>query len=79
MTPYSPPPTLYTCILYTFSHREGERGVRANQREGLRGNSSPSRSKIKKLLTVSPVYKLYETTVKTTFRIWCLCSYLVHA
>ncbi len=28
--------------------------------------------------TVSPVYKLYWTLVKTTFRVWCLYSYLVH-
>ena len=28
------------------------------------------------LLTLSPVYKLYETPVKTTFRVWCLYSYL---
>ena len=25
-------------------------------------------------LTVSPVYKLYRTPVKTTFRVWCLYS-----
>jgi hypothetical protein len=34
MTPYLLTYTLYTCILYTSSHREGERGGRANQREG---------------------------------------------
>jgi hypothetical protein len=28
--------------------------------------------------TVSPVYKLYKTPVKTTFRVWCLYSYLVY-
>ncbi len=35
---HTPPPpyTLYTCILYTYSHREGG-GGRANQREGYRG------------------------------------------
>jgi hypothetical protein len=30
--------TQYTCIQYTYSHRGGE----LNQREGLRGNNSPS-------------------------------------
>jgi hypothetical protein len=31
LTPYPPPYTLYTCILYTYSHREGGD---LNQREG---------------------------------------------
>jgi hypothetical protein len=39
-TPYPPPYTLYTCIQYTYSHREG--GGELNQREGERGNSSQS-------------------------------------
>jgi hypothetical protein len=30
--------TLYTCIQYTYSHREGGEGVELNQREGLRGH-----------------------------------------
>ncbi len=32
----NPPPTytLYTCIQYTYSHREGVRGGKLNQREG---------------------------------------------
>jgi hypothetical protein len=34
--------TLYTCILYTYSHRKGGEGGRADQREGQRGNSSQS-------------------------------------
>ncbi len=32
-----PPYTLYTCIQYTYSHKEGGE---KNQREGQRGNSS---------------------------------------
>jgi len=36
-------------------------------------------SKIPTLLTVSLVYKLYQTPAKTTFRVWCLYRYLVHA
>jgi hypothetical protein len=42
-TPYSPPYTLYTCIQYTYSHREGGGGAGdLKQREGGRGNSSQS-------------------------------------
>jgi hypothetical protein len=37
--PHIPPYTMYTCILYTYSHREGGRGrATVNQREGERGN-----------------------------------------
>ncbi len=36
ITPDLPPYTLYSCIQYTYSHREGGRG-RANQKEGYRG------------------------------------------
>ena len=78
--PHTPPPLTHCIRVYSiliqYSHRE--RG-RANQRKGERGNSSQSRSKIPTWLTVSPVYKLYKTPVQTTFRIWCLYSYLVHA
>jgi hypothetical protein len=48
MTPNPPPPTpytLYTCVQYTYLHREVG-GGRANQGEGLRGNGSQSRSNI---------------------------------
>ncbi len=43
-TPYPSPPlyTLYTCIQYTYSHREGGEGGELNQRKGERGNSSQS-------------------------------------
>ncbi len=34
--------------------------------------SSQEGSKIPTWLTVSPVYKLYSTQVKTRFRVWCL-------
>ncbi len=34
-TPY-PPRTLYTCIQYTYSHREGREGWRAEPREKVR-------------------------------------------
>jgi hypothetical protein len=67
MSPY-PPPLLHTV---PYSHREGGRGGRSNQREGYG-------SKIPTGLTVTPVYKLYQTPVKTTFRVWCLYSYLVY-
>jgi hypothetical protein len=42
--PIPPPPsyTLYLCIQYTFSHREGGSGGELNQREGVRGNRSQS-------------------------------------
>ncbi len=36
------PYTLYTCILYTNSHRKGVRGGELKQREGVRDNSSQS-------------------------------------
>jgi hypothetical protein len=72
MTPYLPPCTPYTCILYTYSHREGGR---ANQREGY----YKARSKIATRLTVSPVYKLYKTPAKTKFWVWCLYSKLFQA
>ncbi len=73
MTPYSP---LKHCKLIQ-TVKVGDRG-RANQREDWRANSSQSRSKIPTWLTVSPVYELYKTPVMTTFKVWCLCSYLVH-
>jgi hypothetical protein len=57
----------------------GRRGVDEPVRR-LEGSYSLVESKIPTLLTVSPVYKLYETPVKTTwFRVWFLYRYLVHA
>ena len=44
MTPYFPPYILFTCIQY-YSHREGGRGKRANQRKDQRDNGSQSWSK----------------------------------
>ncbi len=42
-TVYIPLYTLYTCIQYTYSHREGGEGEEElNQRELDRGNSSQS-------------------------------------
>ncbi len=43
-TPIPPPPsyTLYVCIQYSYSHREGGSRGELNQREGVRGNSSQS-------------------------------------
>jgi hypothetical protein len=40
----NPPYTLYTCIQYTYSHREGVGviGGELNQRKGYRGNRSQS-------------------------------------
>ncbi len=81
--PHTPPNlhTEYGCTLYTVYNIhtwKGVSGERANQGEGLRGNTSQSWSKIPIWLTVSPVYKLYKTPVKTTFRVWCLYSCLVH-
>ncbi len=32
--PISSPYTQYTCILYTYSHKEGKGGGEVNQREG---------------------------------------------
>ncbi len=37
MTPYSPPYTRYTCIQYTYSHREGGGGVGELTRKKVRG------------------------------------------
>ncbi len=56
----------------------GERWGRWERRYMKRGNSSQKGSKIPTWLTVSPVYKLYWTPVKTTFRAWCLYSSFVH-
>ncbi len=47
--PILPPPyTLYTRTQYTYSHREGGGGGRANNIEGQRGNIKQNREKIQK-------------------------------
>ncbi len=81
--PILPPPFTHCICVYTTVHiltHTGEEGKgRELTREKLeRGNSSQSWLKIPTWLTVSPVYKLYETPVKTTFRVWCLYSLIVH-
>jgi hypothetical protein len=69
-----PHPPLHTIkyILLYYSHREGGRGRGEPVRrlEGL--YSSQEGFEIPTWLTVSPVYKLYSTHVKTRFRVWCL-------
>ncbi len=56
-TLYHPPYTLYTCIQYTFSHREGGESW---TREKVRGPTvHKAGSKIQTWLTLSPVYKLF--------------------
>jgi hypothetical protein len=51
------------------------KGEEVNWREG-RGALVYKRGR-KHQHAVSPVYKLYSTTVKATFRVWCLYSNLV--
>jgi hypothetical protein len=67
------PPTLTHCILI---HKEGGGEV---TREKVRGAIiNKVGRKIPTRLTVYLVYKLYLTPVKTTFRVWCLFTELVH-
>ncbi len=73
MTPCSPSPLTHRLRVYRILIHTG-----TNQREGERGNSTQSRSKIPTWLTVSPVYKLYKTPENMTFRVWCLHSWFVH-
>jgi hypothetical protein len=71
--------TLYEYVIHTpvlIHTRKGIRGVGEPVRR-LEGASSQEGSKIPTGQTVSPVYKLYQTPVKTTFRVWCLYRYLV--
>ena len=77
MTTYSAP--LTQCIrVYSVLIHTGMGRVELT-REKVRGAIvHKAGSKIPTWLTVSPVYKLYETPVKTTFRVWCLYSYLVY-
>ncbi len=42
--PFPPLHTVYTCIQYTYSHREGGRGEELNKREGERRNRRECRS-----------------------------------
>jgi hypothetical protein len=76
-TTRSPPPVVHCINTYRYlcTHTEG-----GGTSETVRGAPVHRMgSKIPTCLTVSPVYKLYQTTVKTTFRIWCLYSYLFYA
>jgi hypothetical protein len=69
--------TVMVTYLCTYSHREGGGGRWTSEK--VRGSLVHKRgSKIPTWLTVSPVYKLYYSPVKTTFRVWCLYRYLVH-
>jgi hypothetical protein len=54
-------------------------GRENNQREGGGAIDHKAGSKIPIGLIVSPVYKQVLNTSKTTFRMWCLYSYLFHA
>jgi hypothetical protein len=74
-----PPSPLTHCILvYNILIHTGVGGVGELSREKVRGALvHKTGSEIPPWLTVSPVYKLYETPVKTTFRVWCLYSYSV--
>ncbi len=78
MTPYSPN-TLYTCVQYTYPHREGGKEGDLTRKKVGGANASQNRSKKPTGLTVSPVNKLFQTPVKTTFRVWCPKIYLVYA
>ncbi len=73
-TTWSPPLHTVYIPLYLFTEGRGE----VNQWKGSRGTSSQEGSKIPTWLSVSPVYKLYKTPVKTTFRVWRFYSFLVH-
>ncbi len=59
MNRYSPPPpyTLYTCIWYTYSHREGGERGRANQREDS-GHYSTVREMLDHILDSSNVREM---------------------
>jgi hypothetical protein len=65
-----PPVTHFTNTIFTQG--------RGSTNEKVKGALSQDRSKTPTLLTEPPVYKIYETPVKTTFRVWCLYSYWVH-
>ncbi len=73
-TQLNPPPPVCMYILYFFFGKGGRGGgvVEVNQREGYGAIGHKAGSKILTWLTISPVYKLYITPVKTTFRIWSL-------
>jgi hypothetical protein len=56
---YEPiPPHTHCILVYSIIIHTGNEGRRANQREGSRGNSSQSRSKIPTRLTVSLINSL---------------------
>ncbi len=75
--PYPPPPVKHCMNTYpctSFTQGRGEGRVSENVRGALVHKEG---SKIPTWLGVSPIYKL-KTPVKTTFKVWCLYSYLVH-
>ncbi len=76
-TPYSPTYTLYTCIQYTNSHREGGKGRRVEPERRLEGQqfTHAAGSKIPTWLTVSPVFNSKSIFRITTF---CFGVYLVN-
>ncbi len=56
--PYLYPCTLYTCILYTYLHREGGRvGGELTREKVIGATDHKAGSKIQTWLTVSPVYQ----------------------
>ncbi len=69
--PITPPPPLTHCICVYIILNHTRKG-------GSKPEKRLERSKISTWLTLTPVYKLYKTPIKTTFRVWCLYSYLVH-
>jgi hypothetical protein len=79
-----PPPVTHYKNTYpcTYSHREegmvgGDEPVRRLERRWfIRGVKNTNL--LTYLLYLQSTYELYLTPVKTTFRVWCLYSYLVH-
>ncbi len=63
------PYKLYTCKLYTYSHRERGRGERWTREKVRRAIAHKAGSEIPTWLTVSPVYKLWLTpAAKSLYR-----------
>jgi hypothetical protein len=72
--------TVYTCIQNTYSHREGVRGGESYPERRLEGQTLTKPVENTNMTdSISSLYKLCLTPVKTTIRVWCLYSYLVHA
>jgi hypothetical protein len=74
MTPYSPPPHTHVYTVYLFT--QGRGGGRELTREKVRGAivHKPGRKYQLYLQTINSI----KPPVKTTFRVWCRYSYLVH-